>query len=376
MQRDNGSVIALGVVAALSAGAAWQQRSGSRSIKGASRALKAGLLVAPVAAGFMVSPAPGGRVAAAVTLLGPMAVAFGAGVVEDYLSRDRDGQVKMIRNWARLASASTGPLAPIGWLITRKVLKDKTRAHAVAEQVESFLRQHGDVSIEVAAELAEAAGEAAVASSVVKQSQGMKGKKGKRARRQAKLNAESASLALRTKAAQRGTQMAVRVGSSNRPVIRSVDDREAGSVVLLQDLLAKLRVLRWHYHTTHWRVRGESFYGDHLLFERLYAGDAPSLDDQIDGLGEKMVAYYGRDVVSSQSIWPDATVFMQSSLKSSECPYKQALVMENEVQKSIQKAYSTMKADGSMTLGMDDFLMALANERETPIYLLQQRAER
>ena len=89
-----------------------------------------------------------------------------------------------------------------------------------------------------------------------------------------------------------------------------------------------------------------------------------------------MVAYYGRDVVSSQSIWPDATVFMQSSLKSSECHYKQALVMENEVQKSIQKAYSAMKADGSMTLGMDDFLMALANERETPIYLLQQRAER
>jgi DNA-binding ferritin-like protein len=376
MQKDNGAVIALGVVAALSAGAAWQRRSGSRSIKGASKAVKAGLMVAPAVAGLMVAPTPGARVAAAVMLLAPMAVAFGSGAVEDYLSRDRDGQVKMIRSWARLASAGTGPLAPVGWVITWKVLKDTTRAHAVAEQIELFLRQHGDASIEVAAELAEAAGEAVVASAAVKQSQGLKGKSGKRARRRAKLNADSAASSLRTKAAQRGAQMAIRAGSSNRPVIRSVNGRETGSVALLQDLLAKLRVLRWHYHTTHWRVRGESFYGDHLLFERLYAGDTPSVDDQIDALAEKMVAYYGRDVVSSQAVWPEATAFMQSSLQSSDCPYKQALVMENEVQKSIQKAYSAMKEDGSMTLGMDDFLMALANERETPIYLLQQRMDR
>jgi len=365
MQRDNGTMIALGVVAALSAGAAWQRRGGSRSIKGASRALKAGLLAAPAAAGFMVAPAPGARVAAAVTLLGPMAIAFGSGVVEDYLSRDRDGQVKMVRSWARMAAMGTGPLAPLGWFIIHKVLKDKERAYAVAGEIESFLRQHGDASIEVATELAEAAGEAAVASAAVKQSQGLSGKAGKRARRRAKRDAEAASLALRSKAAQRGTELAIRVGSSNRR-----------SVSLLQDLLAKLRVLRWHYHTTHWRVRGESFYGDHLLFERLYAGDTPSVDDQIDALAEKMVAYYGRDVVSSQAVWPEATAFMQSSLQTSDCPYEQALTMENEVQKSIQKAYSAMKDDGSMTLGMDDFLMALANERETPIYLLQQRMDR
>ena len=41
----------------------------------------------------------------------------------------------------------------------------------------------------------------------------------------------------------------------------------------LCDLLACFQALRMTYHTSHWQARGASFYGDHLLFQRLYLGD-------------------------------------------------------------------------------------------------------
>jgi hypothetical protein len=47
--------------------------------------------------------------------------------------------------------------------------------------------------------------------------------------------------------------------------------------------------------------------------------------------------------------------------------------MEAELQSLLSKTYATLKAKRSLSLGMDDLLMSLANEREQAIYLLQQR---
>jgi DNA-binding ferritin-like protein len=52
--------------------------------------------------------------------------------------------------------------------------------------------------------------------------------------------------------------------------------------ILLQ-LLAILRALQWSHQTAHWKVRGEPFYGDHLLFQKLYE----AVGEEIDTLAEK-----------------------------------------------------------------------------------------
>ena len=44
-------------------------------------------------------------------------------------------------------------------------------------------------------------------------------------------------------------------------------------------------------------------------------------------------------------------------------------------QRLIGEGYERLKAEGKLSLGMDDFLMGLAGERETAIYLLKQRSE-
>lgn len=140
----------------------------------------------------------------------------------------------------------------------------------------------------------------------------------------------------------------------------------------LQLVLASLRALRWSYHTKHWMVSGGHFYGDHLLFERLYDGK-PDLDDQADALAEKMVALLGPASVSTRQIWPLAGLALEYGAAAGDCPYRQSLAMEEQIQKHLSEAYGTLKSEGRLSLGMDDLLMSIANEREQAIYLIKQR---
>ena len=140
---------------------------------------------------------------------------------------------------------------------------------------------------------------------------------------------------------------------------------------LLVGLLGFLRALKWNYWNSHWMVSGEPYYGDHLLFERLYS---TVIDDQIDTLAEKIVAY-------DPSILREGT--MRSAFNSfldkyqrefARSPVQRGIAMERKCKKSIKTVYEELKSSGCLSLGMDDFLMATASERETAFYLLNQRA--
>lgn len=149
-----------------------------------------------------------------------------------------------------------------------------------------------------------------------------------------------------------------------------------GDVRALQELLAYLRALRWQYHTTHWQVKGSNYYGDHLLFERLYAGEGggPDLDSQIDGLGERMTRYFGPDSVKDSAILPLTQTVLAEAEREMD-PIRRAMALESETQEQISHAYEALKRSGHKTLGLDDFLMALADERDTALYLLGQRLD-
>ena len=348
MRHDNGALLTLALVGGLTAGAELYRRRGSRSAE--SRALMASVKTGTKAAASVAStyaaaaamgaaPVPGARVLAVVMILGPMVVSFGAKMVEEYLAAGPGQQVEMVRRWV----SRMGKTSPLSYAASRKLLKDDVAISQISAKLDRFLREHGDETVEVAAQAAVALGEVAVAKA-------MSDDPAARAR---------ASRAKR-RLAGRAAGLAVR-GSRND-----------GGLQALQTLLGQLRALRWHYHTAHWRARGDSFYGDHLLFERLYDGD-PSMDEEIDTLAEKMVATYGRDSVLTQVIWPGSTAFIEAGLRSSECPFRQSIFLEEALQASIRSTYDTLKAEGKLSLGMDDFLMGLASERETAVYLLRQR---
>ena len=150
----------------------------------------------------------------------------------------------------------------------------------------------------------------------------------------------------------------------------------APDVAALQRLLAHLRALRWQYHTTHWQSKGPNFYGDHLLFERLYAGEGggPDLDAEIDGLGERMTRFFGAETVDDSAILPLTTAILAAAGSERE-PIRRAMALETATHEAIDHAYEALAASGHKTLGLDDFLMALADERDTAAYLLGQRLD-
>ena len=136
---------------------------------------------------------------------------------------------------------------------------------------------------------------------------------------------------------------------------------------LLCDVLGCLRTQYLSYQTSHWQVVGQSFYGNHLLFARLYE----SVQKQVDELAEKLVGYLGREVVGlDHQIKHIAGYTMRWS--KIDCHHKRGLQSEADLQAALKRAYDGIKQVNAMTLGLDDWIMATANAHEENEYLLQQ----
>lgn len=136
----------------------------------------------------------------------------------------------------------------------------------------------------------------------------------------------------------------------------------------LQSLLALLRALHWEYYTSHWRVRGSTFYGDHLLFQRLYDENMP---EEIDALAEKLVFKYGEAVIDPTHQMKMGHTWLQH-IDGILDWHDRGLRLEELLQDQIKRTYDMLDMASELTLGIDDFLMTLANAHESNMYLLKQ----
>jgi len=134
------------------------------------------------------------------------------------------------------------------------------------------------------------------------------------------------------------------------------------------EVLAALRAIHWNAWDSHWQAKGANSYGDHLLFERIYTQTVP----HIDGLAEKMVGSWGD--ASVDAIAPSTQKLLAEWAKTSD-RVKRATEAEHELHRRIFAARKVLEQDNALTMGLDDFLMGVANDHETFIYLLQQRAK-
>jgi len=143
------------------------------------------------------------------------------------------------------------------------------------------------------------------------------------------------------------------------------------SLTALQILLACLRGAHWAHWTSHWQVRGDAYYGDHLLMERMYGG----LVEEIDTLAEKIVGSYGPEAVGpvDQAQIMANTLLPIVEMQAQEHPILRALVVEQALQKVFKRVYEFLKEQDTLSLGMDDFIMSLASQHETNVYLIRQR---
>lgn len=147
-------------------------------------------------------------------------------------------------------------------------------------------------------------------------------------------------------------------------------DREQTDVVVkhLTNLLAYLRAMYLSYQTSHWQTKGPTYYGNHLLFQRLYE----SVQGEVDALAEKVVGYVGPAGVEAQGQSGLIASHFNAFAFYGDDHHVRGLRTEEALQRYLKSAYDEIKASGMMTLGLDDWLMATASAHETNVYLLQQ----
>lgn len=136
------------------------------------------------------------------------------------------------------------------------------------------------------------------------------------------------------------------------------------------DLLATLRAAYFIHWTGHWQTKGNPFYGDHLLLERIYTG----ITQEIDTLAEKIVAMYGPSAVEpTEQVQKVANIVLILDNDRSLTPIQRSLNVEESLIRLLEETFHELESMNSLSLGMNDFIAAAANAHETFVYLLRQR---
>lgn len=133
--------------------------------------------------------------------------------------------------------------------------------------------------------------------------------------------------------------------------------------------VATLRGLYLFHQHCHWTTAGLGFYGDHLLFERLYK----SAQENADLAAEKFIGLFGKSGIdySLQAKYLNKLLLKYSDIDHQK-PAKLALAFEKDFLAFSDQTYQDFEKADVMTMGLDDMIMAIASKREEACYLLQQ----
>lgn len=141
--------------------------------------------------------------------------------------------------------------------------------------------------------------------------------------------------------------------------------------------VAALRAMQLWYHGAHHITRGVGFSGDHAT---IYGDFYAKIEEEFDGAVEKALGLSNNeDLACPLCITSMANTVISNYPSPAKCTSlaiaSAALEMEKDYLELVETMYSELKDAGAMTLGLDDFLMASANEHEGHVYKLQQRVK-
>lgn len=140
-------------------------------------------------------------------------------------------------------------------------------------------------------------------------------------------------------------------------------------------LLSALRALALTHQMSHWTASNDTFYGDHLLFERLYNDIVP----EIDSVAEKAVGMGGMVMLNPQHQVNHETVLVQTMCPFSETMPNSATLARRSYEAemhfvgALEALVQRMKGSGCWTLGVENMMGEIADKHEEHVYLLKQR---
>jgi DNA-binding ferritin-like protein len=132
--------------------------------------------------------------------------------------------------------------------------------------------------------------------------------------------------------------------------------------------VASLKALSLIHQHNHWTTGGIAFYGDHLLFERLYK----AVLEDLDLTAEKFIGLFGDDCLDydMQIELLNRVLSKYKNLEGS--PVEMSLGATKDCIKLSHDAYKCFEEEGWLSLGLDDMLMSISSNLEGGVYLLQQ----
>ena len=129
-----------------------------------------------------------------------------------------------------------------------------------------------------------------------------------------------------------------------------------------------LEVEQMLFHAYHWRSKGQDYYGDHLLYQRLYQARA----EEIDRIGEVLMAVGG-----AASVAPSVTITGMLDLsnrveRSAGTDAQRALLLVEETLHRINDANSLLGKE-PYALAINNVLAGFSDKHLEALYLLKQR---
>lgn len=142
-------------------------------------------------------------------------------------------------------------------------------------------------------------------------------------------------------------------------------------------LVAVLRAAALVHQTHHWQTRGDTFYGDHLLYDRLYNESLKMIDriaERAVGSGHRLLVH---PVIQSTQVG-SLVKFFCGDIQTDPTPDEYAVVSfmtEVYVLSFLGMAHQSLEASQLLTNGTDNLLQDVSDEHESFVYLLRQRVQ-
>lgn len=132
--------------------------------------------------------------------------------------------------------------------------------------------------------------------------------------------------------------------------------------------IATLRCIYLINQHNHWTVKGKEFYSLHQLFGGIYE----SAGEHTDMASEKLISVLGEECVDyklQNELIYNIKEKYESMLNDS---LNMSLQIEKDFRKLSKEFRECLDKEDNLTLGLDDMLCAISNDRDKHIYMLTQ----
>ncbi len=149
----------------------------------------------------------------------------------------------------------------------------------------------------------------------------------------------------------------------------------ASGAEIMSTILSFTEALEEMYEHMHWRASGPNYYGDHLLYQRLYE----DIEGEIDGIAEKAVGVFGPDSIGPNKNISETAKITEKLISDTDTAEKFpeiAISAEEKFVELVSRALKEMDKSNELTNGIDNMLQGVVDSHEGHLYLLKQRANK